>query len=352
MQFYIFVFYKVEGIILLSCTMNQTTIKEIAKRLDIAISTASRALSDHPAISEATKLRVKALAKELDYQPNILAYNLKKRRSNSIGIIVPDLAHHYFANIISGVQEVLYLNGYNLVICQSNDDEKREMDLVDMLLSNQVEGLLISINKVGGNYDHFKKIIEREVPLVFFDRICEPLIRKAPTVTINDFNAALTATVELINLGCKNIAIIGAPQTLNIGKNRLLGFKEALRINGLPFDESKYYESNLTIENSKQITYKILAQKNRPDAIFVCAGLATIGTLIVLRENGFSLEKEIKVAGFLGELYPGHKEQGLLRIYSPTFEMGRESANLLLNSIKNLQAAITHLQLDTILKHD
>ncbi len=332
--------------------MVRTTLKSIADTLGLSISTVSRALSDHYAISEETKMAVRTLAEKLNYKVNTFALGLKKRRSNSIGIIVPDLAHHYFSSIISGVQQVLFKQGFSLLICQSNESEEQERKILNTLISSQVDGILISVAKSTHDYSHYESAIDNGVPVVFFDRICEELKQKASSVSLDDHNSIYLATKSLLAMGRRRIAILYAPQSLNIGRNRLKGYKDALLHEAVEVDQNLIIETDMTVENSQYITYQLLALRNRPDAILVTSGLATIGCLLALKEKGFEPDKEIKVAGILADIFPGYKEKGLLRMYPPTNQMGIASAELLISQIKNPEKPIQHLVLDVELRAD
>lgn len=309
----------------------QATIKDIARELGIAPSTVSRALHDHPAISIETKKQVLECAQRLDYQPNLIAFNLKKRQSNTVGIVVPDLAHHYFAAIISGVQEVLYKNGYNLLICQSNEDAAREAAVIETLLSNRIDGLLVSVAKTTKDSSHFKKVLSRNMPLVFFDRTFNELDTEVPGVWVNDAWGAKTAVKQLIEKGCKRIASIVAPLSLNIGRERLRGFKEALEEANLPYDPTLVFETDLTVDDAQRISQTIFSLKPAVDAVFIASGIST-KTFIT---EAMRQSKKLKICGFMNDLYPGHVEKDIIRVVTPTMDMGRTAAKTLLDLIND-----------------
>ena len=326
------------------------TIKDIAKALNVAPSTVSRALHDHPAISEETKKKVFELARELDYHPNVIAFNLKKKRSNTVGIIVPDLAHHYFSSIISSIQEVLFKEGYNVLICQSNEDADKEKDVLNTLLSNQVDGLLISVARTTTDISIFDSIIKKEVPIVFFDRMVKELEGKVNGVWIDDYAAGYLLTERLIKEGCKRLALISAPLSLNIGTQRLRGFRRALENSNMEINEDLFFETDLTMDDSIRITKNIISMN--VDGIVVAGGIATKGCLIAL-ETGNQINKgKIKVAGFMNDLYPGHKEPGLIRVVTPTKEMGKLAAQNLLAQINGTLTQKKNVVLQPLLKID
>ena len=179
---------------------SQITIKDIAKALGISASTVSRALKDHPDISRDTKDAVNDLAKKLHYKPNAVALSLKSSKTNTIGVIIPELVHFFFSSVISGIEDVAYDAGYNVMICQSNEKYEREIINAQALLSNRVEGALISISKQTTDYTHLLSIEESGIPIVFFDRV--PAGFDSDRVIIDDPEAAYNAVCHLIQSGC------------------------------------------------------------------------------------------------------------------------------------------------------
>ena len=197
--------------------MNHSTITDIAKKLGISPSTVSRALSDHPDISSKTKKQVQKIAKELNYTPNPIAQSLKKNRTSTIGIIVPEIKHDFFSSAISGIEEVAYQSGYTIILCQSNESFEREVVNTNMLMHHRVAGVIVSISQNTKRGDHFRDLIERGIPLVFFDRACEDV--KASKVVIDDAKSAYQAVSYLIKKGYKRIAHFAGPIGLEICKN-------------------------------------------------------------------------------------------------------------------------------------
>ena len=190
------------------------TIHDISKALEIDSSTVSRALNNSPRVSKKTKTKILKKAKELGYQRNSLASKLRTNRSNTIGVIVPRISRHFFAAVISGIEETAYDAGYDVIICQSLDNYEREKKLVETLLANRVDGILISISMETTNYSHFKNYIDNGFPIIYFDRPCE--VDKNTNVIINDFKASFEATEHLILNGCKNIVHFSGPQSTTL----------------------------------------------------------------------------------------------------------------------------------------
>lgn len=203
-----------------------TTIKDIARELKISPSTVSRALKNHPDISSETKKAVNNLALKLNYQPNAVALSLKQRRSNTIGVIIPEIIHYFFSSVISGIEDVAYDAGFNVVICQSNEKYDREVVNTRTLLATRVDGILVSISKETLNFEHFLQVRENEVPIVFYDRVVPGF--NADQVIVDDLGASYQATKHLIERGRKKIVHFAGPQNLLIGQLRKDGYLKAM----------------------------------------------------------------------------------------------------------------------------
>ena len=213
----------------------QVTIKDIARELGISPSTVSRALKDHPDISPKTKKVVNELAERLNYQPNIVALSLRQSKTNTIGVIIPEIVHFFFSTIISGIEDVAYSAGYNVILAQSNESEAREMSDLKALFNSRVDGLLMSVSRETSTYDHIEAILAKGMPIVFFDRVYNnPKLSK---VIVDDFAGAKEATLHLIRQGCRRIAHLEGPPNLEISKQRLEGYRQALEENGIPFSK-------------------------------------------------------------------------------------------------------------------
>ena len=210
---------------------NQVTIKDIARELGISPSTVSRALKDHPDISVETKKDVNALADKLNYQPNIVALNLRQKKTNTIGVIIPEFVHFFFSTVISGIEDVAYQAGYNVIITQSNESYEREMTDLKALFNSRVDGMLLSLSRETKNFDHIESLISKGMPLVFYDRMYD-----SPTssrVIVDDESGAKEAVQHLIDQGCKKIAHLMAAPNLRISTDRLKGYETAHEQSGL-----------------------------------------------------------------------------------------------------------------------
>lgn len=315
----------------------QVTIKDIARELNISPSTVSRALQDHPDISIKTKKLVNDLAEKLDYKPNHLALSLRHNRTNIIGVIIPEIVHFFFSTIISGIEDVAYGAGYNVMVCQSNESFKREVTDTNALVASRVDGLLVSISKETNNYDHFKYPFERGVPLVFFDRVCEAL----PTnrVIVDDLDGAFQATQHLIHQECKRIAHLAGPDNLIIAQDRFYGYRKALEKYNMEMDSDMVLRISMNSEKEGYLAaQKLLEHANPPDAIFVCSDIGAIGAMKAIKEKGLKIPADIAVVGFSDWQISSMVEPSLTSVAQPGFEMGQVSANLFLNQLANKDA--------------
>ena len=313
---------------------SQVTIKDIARALGISPSTVSRALKDHPDISKQTKKAVVELAEELNYQPNYIALSLRKSKTNTIGVIIPEIVHYFFSNIISGIEDVAYNSGYNVIISQSNESYEREVSDTKALLASRVDGFLISTSKETTDLSHIEDLIKREIPIVIYDRLCDGL--NVSQIIIDDFQGAYQATEHLIKGGCKRIAHLQGPKNQMIFLERLRGYREALEQNNLKFDESLVvhcYEG--TMEETMEHTEKLLELKNPPDGIFGNNDLSAIAAMKVVKKHGLKIPEEVAIVGFSDWQVSSLVDPSLSTVTQPGFEMGQKAAKLFLEQIKN-----------------
>ena len=244
----------------------QITIIDIAKALNISPSTVSRALKNHPDISKATIEKVQKCAAELKYKPNAMALNLRMRTNNTIGIIIPEFVHFFFASILSGIEEIAYQEDFNIIVSQTNEKYEKEIKITESLINARVAGILACLSKESSKYDHFQSVVDNDIPLVFYDRICIDI--RSDRVVVDDYAGALHAVEHLIKTGCKRIAFYSSPAHLEISKNRKNGYLDALRRNHIPVDESLIFEYD-TREKAATYTPDVLKGENPPDAFLL-----------------------------------------------------------------------------------
>lgn len=314
--------------------MGQATIMDIAKALNISTSTVSRALKDYPGISDTTKRKVKELAEKMNYRPNALARSLRKRRSTTIGVIIPEVVHFFFSTVISGIEEVANERGYTVILSQTNERVEREKSCVETMLSNQIDGLLVSYSKETEDFTHFSKLLDQGYPLVFFDRA--PALSKAVNVTVDDFQGAYDAVCHLIDQGYKRIVHLSGPKNLTISRERLRGYQQALSDHGLEIDETLIVECRQgTEKESQEIASDFLSQQSkRPDAFFASNDLAAVGALLACKEAGLDIPENVGIVGFSNWQFCTMLEPALSSVNQPGFDMGRKATELLINLIE------------------
>ncbi len=311
--------------------MARTTIKDIAKRLGISPSTVSRALKDHPDISEKTKELVRKVAAELKYRPNALAQKLRTKQSNLIGVIIPQIVHYFFSSIISGIEDYAYEKGYTVIIAQSNEKYQRELKNVEVLLDSGVDGILISRTKETTDFSHFQEIIKNEIPIVFFDRTCPSI--DVDRVVVNDEIAAYRATKYLIETGCRRIVHFKGPENLVISTKRLRGYLEALREYRIPIDKKLVIKCD-SFEDGQKITKNLLEQGVKFDAIFAVNDDSAAGAVLTLQKHGVKIPQEVSVFGYSNSLISRVIVPNLSTVEQRGYEMGYVAARMLIERIE------------------
>lgn len=309
-----------------------TTIKDIARELGISPSTVSRALKNHPDISQKTKDAVRDLATKYNYKPNAVALSLRSSKTHMIGVLIPTVVHYFFSSVISGIEHVCNDAGYNVMIIQSDENEEREITSVQTLASSRVDGILASVSKATTDFTHFKELVENNMPLVFFDRAVGDL--DTDKVIIDDVQGAFMATEHLIEKGCKRIVHLAAPQNLLIGQRRRAGYIKALEKYNIPVDENLIYKCD-SREEALVVMQDIYDKGIKPDGVFAVNDLTATGVLRVVKKNGFSIPEDVKVVGFSDGFVANVTDPTLTTIDQHGFEMGKEAASLLLRKINN-----------------
>jgi LacI family transcriptional regulator len=312
----------------------KTTIYDIAKKLDITAATVSRALNNNPKISESTRKLVLETAAKMNYKQNRLALALRSGKSYNVGVIVPRIDSNFFASTIRGIEEELHPNKYNVIICQTHENEIREIENINTLLNAQVDGILISIiNESKENEKIIQRVLEKNVPLIFFDR--KKNIDGVSSVTINDFEGGYIATKHLIDEGCKRIAHFCGDQSLEIYENRYKGYKQALLDNGIAFDENYVVLTKSNVEMGAMCAEKLLKLKNPPDSIFSSSDFAALGAIQEIKAQGIRIPEDFCVVGFGNEPFTKFMELSISSVDQSPLEMGKMAAKVFLEQINN-----------------
>jgi DNA-binding LacI/PurR family transcriptional regulator len=312
---------------------SDSTIRDIARTLGISKSTVSRALNNHYDVSQETARRVKELALKMDYQPNILARQLKLQRTNTLGVIIPETINRFFAKAVGGIQEVANSAGYNVMICQSNETLTLEQNNLQTLMSSKVDGLLVSVSRQTDRSEHFQYAINKDIPLVFFDRILEDLA--VSQVYSDNFDISFQGTEHLIQQGCKRIAFVAGPSHLFNSRNRLNGYLEALKANNIPVVESLIVQSNYQAGHVQQYTRYLFDAEEKPDGIFAINDISALEMMHILKMQGLQIPRDVAVLGFNNEVICDFVEPTLSSIEHPAFDMGAAATRILLKQISS-----------------
>lgn len=314
--------------------MKKTTIHEIAKALNIDSSTVSRALNDSNRVKAKTKKRILDKASELGYTRNMLASNLRRNRSNTIGVVVPRISRYFFSSTIAGIEEMAYQAGYNVIICQSLEEVDRERKIINNLMANRVDGILISVSMETHDNSHLTACFENGTPLVFFDRHITGM-KQTGKVLIDDVQGGFDATEHLILQGCKTIVHFTAPMDVEIYKNRHEGYRSALEKYSIPYTKNWVFESKLLEEDGYRLANKALEECDAMDGIFSANDLAAIGAVKFLKGIGKKIPEDIAIAGFSNEPTSAVIEPSLTTVDQSGTEIGRLACNLLLDYFEN-----------------
>lgn len=310
----------------------QITIKDIAKSLNISVSTVSRALNNNPDISLKTRNLVQKYAKEQKYNPNSWAQLLRSNQSSIIGVIVPELANIFFSNVLAGIEDIAGKHGYNVIVCQSNENYEKEIRNVDTLIKARVSGVISSLSKTTFKYDHFQELIDRDIPVVFFDRICTGI--DTSKVVVDDYSGTLSATEYLIETGCKRIAFFSAPPHLEISKNRKNGYLDALRKHNLAVDERLIYFAD-TKKQGYLKALDVLQENNRPDGFMTMNDYTASGIILAAKQLGLKIPNDISICGFSNSKISQDTDPMLTTVDQHPRKVGEEAIELLLEKINN-----------------
>ncbi|MFA9189144.1 LacI family DNA-binding transcriptional regulator [Flavobacterium magnesitis] len=311
----------------------KSTIKDIAAVLGLTPSAVSKALNDHPRISDKTKMAVKEAAIQLDYQPNYLSSALRKGKSNLVGVIIPRVNSHFFSSVVENIEKVLNLNGYNIIMTQSNELYAKECQEIDTLLKIQVDGIIASMANETTDLEYYQKIKSKGTELVLFDRGEEEL--NVDYVGIDDYKSSHLVIDHLVSQNCKRIAHIAGFKHIRIYKERIRGYKDALEKSGLAVQEHWIIESNLRLDDGRRIMQQLLDAPERPDAVYVAGDIAALGALQVLLENNIKVPEEMALIGFSDEPFTSLTQPSISTVNQHSDQIGKLAAEAFLERINN-----------------
>lgn len=324
--------------------MKHVTIKDIANHLTLSVSTVSRALTDDKNIRRETKEKVLAAAKALGYRPNPVATNLKYGRTNTVGVIVPEMVTPFASQVIEGIQKVLYAKGLKVIIAQSDENPQREKENLQLMESFMVDGIIICLCHHAENRALYTRLQEEGIPMIFFDRIPED--KDASKVIVDDYAKSFFMIEHLIRSGRRCIAHLQAPSYIYNSVERFRGYKEALAKFRIPYDDSLIIKTGMTIDDGRRAAEQLIRANTSFDALFAFTDTLAIGAMNYLREQGISIPEEVAVASFSGTILSTIVYPQLTTVEQPLEEMGEAAARLMLEKINDPSAANRTIVLD------
>ncbi|NLP56830.1 LacI family DNA-binding transcriptional regulator [Lutibacter sp. B1] len=311
------------------------TLKNIAKEFGVSISTVSKALKGSHEISEETRERIQAYADYYNYKPNSLALQLRSQKTSVIGVIIPEIVHHFFSTVINGIEQYANERGYNVMICLSNESYEKEVSNISMLTNGSVDGLIVSIARETQEnqiYKHFDALIKDDFPLVLFDRVVDSI--KCDKVIIDDIGGAIKATDHLIEIGSKRIALLTTQDYISVGSLRKEGYIKSLIKNGIKVDENLIYKIDDKRDLYEQIK-KVINVKNPPDAILAVNEIYAAIASKISKERGLVIPNDIAIIGFTSGLISEFTSPSLTSVMQHGALMGKQAAELLINRIEH-----------------
>ncbi len=333
---------------------HQTTIKEIAQALNVSISTVSRALQGDPRIGLRTTQRVNELAKSLHYTPNPAALLLKKKKTSTIGVVLPFLKEEFFSMAITGIEDIISEKGYNVFVSQSRDSYEREVNAIKSFINSRVDGVIVSLSVETADYEHFKELEEYGIPVVFFDRT--PIHFPAHTVKCNVLEGAFQVVNYLVSRGITKIALLNGAENLGVSKERLEGYSAAIYKNGLEFSLDYVKFTNLTKEDTEIKMLELLALDDKPQAVFAFNDYIALDAMQVCKHEGYAPNKDIYFVSFANLPICTYMENPpIASVEQFAYIMGERAAQILIEVIDstNKEEPFREIVLDTEIRiHD
>ena len=317
--------------------MDDINIRYLAKELNLSISTVSKALKDSYEISIETKKRVVARAKELNYQPNPYASSLRRKKSNTVAVVVPEVADSFFSAALKGIEDIAQTKGYHVLIYLTYESYLQEKEILEKFQNGRVDGLLVSVSSETTTIEHIRALYNN-IPIVFFDRAVEDI--EAARVTTNDFESGFIATKHLIDCGCSNIVYLSISKHLAINNKRIAGFEKALSDNDMNFNDSNVINCSNDLTYNEKLISHLMKGEDGPDAII--AGVEKLITPVysVCNDLKINIPSQLKVVCFSNLSVAHILNPALTTVTQPAFEMGKIAAQLLFKKIEKKGSAI------------
>jgi DNA-binding LacI/PurR family transcriptional regulator len=329
---------------------SNVTLKQIAEALGVSAMTVSRVINNKANVDEKTRARVLAKAKSMGYTPNHVAKSLVSKKTQTIGVVIPEIHHVFFSEVVSGIEAVVYENNYQLFLTNSAEDVAREKNVIEALRSKRVDGILLSCAENSKDFEYYKKLINSGLNIVFFDRCVENI--GASCVSVDDENSSYLITSHLIGHGYDKIAHLSGPENLSVGRERLRGYKRALEEHQLPVKDEWIVESGFREDGGYNAMYKLfeLPKSEWPRAVVAINDPAAIGAMKAINEHGLSIPDEIAIVGFSDDIRAELMPCPLTTVDQPAFALGKKAAEKLIRSIENDDEPIENIELLTQMK--
>ena len=328
----------------------KVTLKQIAKELDVSISTVSKSLRDSPEISEDTRQKVQAFAKLYNYKPNLIALSLKNKKTKTIGIIIPEIVHHFFATVISGIEHVANENGYNVIVTLSDESFDKEVINMEMLANGSIDGFILSLSKetqLKKDFHHITEVINQGMPVVMFDRVTNDIL--CDKVIIDDKLAAYEAVNNLIQKGFKKIALITTVDYVSVGKLRTDGYIKALKTNNIPVDENLIIKIEDIDHCSDQIEQ--LIANNAIDAVFAVNELFAVTAIKAAKSRGIQVPEKMAIIGFTDGIISKYSSPSITTVSQNGIKMGEKAAKMLIERLESEEEEEEHYKTEVIETH-
>lgn len=323
--------------------MGNVTIRILARQLQLSAATVSKALADSHEISVPTKKRVLEMAAALNYTPNPYASSLRRKKSKTIAVILPEVADSFFSQAINGIEAIAQDKGYHVLVCLTHERSQKEQAILHEMLGGRADGILLSVSSETTDPGCILELQEKGVPVVFFDRICEGI--DTARIVTDDLQSAYKATVHLIQQGCEQIAFLAIAEGLSISHQRIEGYKQALANHGMTFDSSNIVACTHDVAENLQLLKRIMTGKDRPDGIIASVEKLAVQVYQACRERGLNIPGDIKVVGFSNLVTASFLNPSLTTVTQPAFEMGRAAATLLFKALGNKGFSLSqHIQ--------
>jgi len=312
------------------------TMKDIARVFGISVATVSRALKDSPRISAERRAAIQQYAREHNFTPNVLAESLRYSRiqpQKVIGVVIPEFTHFYFMSVLSGIEEEALARGYRIMVAQSNEQYEREVRICQSFFENKVCGVIVSQAKDTKRFEHFQRLMDAGLPLVFYDRICTGI--NASRVVVDDYMGAYNAVSYLIETGCTRIAFYGAAMNLEISKNRFNGYKDALLKHGIAYEPSLTFQCDNRTD-AELITPDVLSRENYPNGFFAINDDTAIGILYTAKRMGFKVPEDVSICGFTNGQRAVACDPMLTTVEQRGVKVGEEAADILISQVEGV----------------